>query len=97
MAIVVVNRGSDWNQELYDQLFELVIPDTASPPRGLLGHYAGPGEGGWQVVDVWESREDWDRFRDEKVMPAAQEHGMPPFDSEIVEVHNMLVPEQSRA
>lgn len=36
-------------------------------PKGMLFHVAGPIEGGWQVIDVWESEEAWHRFRDEKL------------------------------
>lgn len=32
------------------------------PPEGLIFHPAGPIEGGWRVLDFWESREAFDRF-----------------------------------
>ncbi len=33
-------------------------PDS---PDGMLFHVAGPMEGGWRVIDVWESEEAWHR------------------------------------
>jgi hypothetical protein len=27
-------------------------------------HSAGPSEGGWYIYDVWESKEDFQRFMD---------------------------------
>ena len=33
-------------------------------PKGLLVHAAGPTEEGFRVVDLWASRQDWERHRD---------------------------------
>jgi hypothetical protein len=33
-------------------------------PDGLLLHAAGPTDEGFRVIDVWESRAAWERFRD---------------------------------
>ena len=44
---------------------------------GQLVHFAGPVEGGWRVVNVWESQEIADNFAKEKVIPARQKVGMP--------------------
>ena len=44
------------------------------PPDGLIYHAAGELEGGrWQAVSVWESKEDFDRFLEARLMPAVQE------------------------
>ena len=32
-------------------------------PSGLLFHVAGPTDEGFRVIDIWASREDWERFR----------------------------------
>jgi hypothetical protein len=32
-------------------------------PGGLLLHVAGPTDEGFRVIDIWASREDWERFR----------------------------------
>jgi hypothetical protein len=47
----------------------------ADPPAGLIFHSAGPIDGGWGVLDFWESREAFDRFAAERLQPAAQELG----------------------
>jgi hypothetical protein len=44
------------------------------PVEGLLAHIAGQGEGGFRVVDVWESEEAFRRFG-ETLMPILQEIG----------------------
>ena len=45
----------------------------AEPPAGLIVHTAGfTGTGLFRVFDVWESEKDWQRFREERLMPAIQ-------------------------
>lgn len=42
-------------------------------PEGLLVHVAGDaGEGGWYIYDIWESHEDWERYRDSELAPALE-------------------------
>ena len=48
-------------------------------PEGMILHSAGQGEQGFYVYDVWESREAFDRFMEEKLGPAmAEAMGGPP-------------------
>lgn len=44
------------------------------PPQGLVFH-AGPIDEGWGVIDIWESREHFDRFPEGRLAPAIQELG----------------------
>jgi hypothetical protein len=41
-------------------------------PDGLIVHTAGQSPQGWYVYDVWESKEDFERFAQEKVGPASE-------------------------
>ena len=51
------------------------------PPAGLIFHWAGDVDGKWTVMNVWESREAYDRFRDERLFPAIRQvSGMDPAD-----------------
>lgn len=98
MAILIVHQGADWNQDLYDRTMERVIPDPSNPPDGMLAHFAGPGQnGGWKVADIWESEAQWERFRDETLIPAVQEIQAPGFDTDIGELHNKIVAERAAA
>ena len=95
MPILITHRGADWNQELYDRTMERVIPDPSNPPEGMIATYGGPSQtGGWKVTDIWESEAHWERFRDETLIPVAQEIQAPPFDSDIGELHNQIVAER---
>ena len=63
MAIVFVQDVEGGTQEIYDKIQEK-MDAHANPPAGLIIHTAGPTETGWRVVDVWESEEALQRFRD---------------------------------
>ena len=39
-------------------------------PKGLVVHLVVKTESGLRHTNVWESQADWDRFRDEQVMPS---------------------------
>ncbi len=65
-------------------------------PEGLILHVAGPYDGHWRSVSVWESELAYTRFRDERVVPAVQRTlsadlaGAGPPPSESFEVQHML-------
>jgi hypothetical protein len=45
----------------------------------LIFHWAGEVDGRWTITDVWETREAYDRFREERLFPAIQKvSGMDP-------------------
>jgi len=48
-------------QEQFDEVNRHVDP-AGDPPDGLLFHASGPIDGGWGVLDFWESREAFDAF-----------------------------------
>jgi hypothetical protein len=52
------------------------------PVKGVLMHIAGPMQGGWRVVDVWESEESFRRFG-EVLMPMAAKIGFPMTEPKI--------------
>lgn len=62
----------------------------AGPPAALF-HWATQTDKGLRVIDVWESREAFDRFAQEQIGPYSQEVGMPgPPQTTFYEVHNYL-------
>jgi quinol monooxygenase YgiN len=76
-------------QEQYDRVREQAAPGNRPPP-GLLYHVAGPIEGGWRVVEVWESQEAFERFFNEKLGQALQQVGMPSLEPQVFPVHNTM-------
>jgi hypothetical protein len=55
------------NEEMYGQIKSRLGTET---PAGLICHLAIPHGGGLRYVDVWESREQWERYRIDVVEPA---------------------------
>jgi hypothetical protein len=74
MAYVIVNDFEGGTREQYDATTAVVHPAGGLPP-GQTHHYAGPSTNGWVVVAVWESKEIWEKFRDETLLPAFQGGG----------------------
>ena len=46
------------------------------PIKGMIVHAAGTSPNGVYSLDVWESKEDSDRFFAERLMPAMQQLGI---------------------
>ncbi|MGH2831614.1 MAG: hypothetical protein ACRDK2_02485 [Solirubrobacteraceae bacterium] len=82
-------------QEQYDAIHGQMDID-ADPPEGLIFHSAGPIEGGWGVIDFWESRDAFDRFAGSRLQQAIQELGDSGFqgapDIKEFEVHHISKP-----
>jgi hypothetical protein len=76
MAIVVANTMKGQTQETYDAVIGKVM-DGGKLPQGCQVHIAGPVSEGWRVITVWDSEDDFNRFREEKLIPALREAGAP--------------------
>jgi hypothetical protein len=55
--------------EQYAVVLNAVHPDSQLP-AGQLSSAAGPCDGGWLISAVWESREAFEIFVAERLMPA---------------------------
>ena len=91
MAIGIRIKIHDVTAELFDQLNAVVDPD-ANPPAGLIFHASGPVDGGWGVLDFWESRADFDAFapRIAEGMATAGTEPQGPPDIKEFPVHEMI-------
>src|ERR1051325_749226 len=72
MSYIMVMENPDWTQDEYDQITSKLSLDSpdAEWPQGCLKHFAGPSEnGGWCVVDEWESKEDFQNFFENRLKP----------------------------
>ncbi len=78
-------------QEQYYTVLEQLNLGGRMPPGGI-SHAAGPIEGGWRVVDVWESEEAFETFFRERLEQAMQNAGMPRPEVESWQVYSTLEP-----
>lgn len=47
-----------------------------APVKGLILHAGGPSERGVHSLDVWDNKEDSERFFAERMLPALQQLGI---------------------
>jgi hypothetical protein len=74
MAVAVMVEAPGMNATQYDSAIKDVMPN-GQPPKGCQSHVAGPMDGGWRVVDVWDSQEDFDAFAHSALAAAFQKIG----------------------
>jgi quinol monooxygenase YgiN len=60
MPIAMLAQIPDLTAEQYEAVVKKV--NQAGTPAGALVHAAGPVEGGYRVVEVWQTREAADTF-----------------------------------
>jgi hypothetical protein len=63
--IQTVADGGSW-----DDYLRVAEEVGEGAPPGLIVHVAGPFEGGFRIIDVWESQSDYDSFLEQRLMPA---------------------------
>ena len=74
MAVVIANVIKGADQDFYDQVNPKVM-SGGKLPDGCQVHIAGPVDDGWRVITVWDSEEQFQQFRNEKLIPAIREIG----------------------
>lgn len=72
MAFAVIHRFPGGTKEQYEASIAAVHPGEGLLPEGQLYHVAGPSDGVWTIMAVFDRKESWERFRDEKLMPTMQ-------------------------
>ena len=61
MTIGIRMKFSGVTEEQFDAMHDVINPERETP-AGLVFHASGPIDGGWGVIDFWESRADFDAF-----------------------------------
>lgn len=89
MAIIAVFEVPGMTADQFDEVWARLEEAGQAKPEGRTFHVAGPAEGGWLVVDVWESEERLGRFA-ETLMPVLAGVGVTPPRPRIHPVHYLL-------
>jgi hypothetical protein len=76
MAVGIRIKLAGVDQATFDDIERAVDP-AGNQPDGLIFHASGPIEGGWGVLDFWQSRAHFDRFAQERIGPAVAAGGVP--------------------
>lgn len=93
MAIAVDLNFPGATADQYDAAVKAIGHGAPGTPHvgGALFHWAAVTSDGVRVVDVWDSREQFERFSQEKIVPAVEQAGMPAPEIQFFDIHNYLV------
>jgi hypothetical protein len=69
MAYAVVHHFPGGTKEQYEASLAAVHPGKDQLPKGQIFHAAGASPGGWTIVAIHDSKETWERFKNEILMP----------------------------
>ena len=94
MATGMLIEFNDMDEKRYERVNEL-LGLYQNPPKGLLLHSAGPIPGGWRVFDMWESKEAFQQFFNERLQNVLRQAGAtaPPTRQEFFPIHNAYAPQ----
>jgi hypothetical protein len=92
MAFVRLFDNPEGTQEQYDAASQQLGITAENLPGGGVLHVAGPSpNGGWRVVEVWESEEAAQKFDEETLLPLLQSVGVDRPEPETWTVHNLVM------
>jgi hypothetical protein len=90
VAVAMMVDNPAGSREVYEKIRARL---GLEKPAGGIFHVAGPSpNGGWRVIEVWESEEAATRFFRERFIPALEALGLtgPPPEQEFWPVHNAM-------
>ena len=90
VAVEMNFRGATMGQ--YDRILEKMGLSPGGPvPKGAISHWVAKTDDGMRVVDVWETKEQFERFAQEQIGPYAKEVGIAGEPTiRFYDVHNYL-------
>ena len=92
MAVGVVMDFEGGTLDQYDQVIQKMGLERGGPmPDGGIFHWVTQTDRGLHVTDVWESREQFDRFAQEQIGPYTAEVGLSEPRIEFYDAHNYLI------
>lgn len=68
----IVHHFPGGSEAQYEASRAAAHPSDGSLPEGQLFHAAGPSADGWMILAIHESKESWEQFRDDTLMPLLQ-------------------------
>jgi hypothetical protein len=89
--VVVIFTSPDMTAKDYDQIWDDLRAAGQSNPKGLISHvgFAKP-EGGWMVVDAWESADAFSEFG-KTLVPIIQKTGRQVPPPQVLPAHYVLL------
>jgi hypothetical protein len=76
MPVLVNGEEPGMTSEQDDAMVD-ALDLAQNPPAGGRFRLSGPMDGGWRIVSLWESREHFEAFLEERLNPAREATGRP--------------------
>ena len=92
MPVAVEMNFGGATLDQYDQVLEKMgLTPGGSVPPGAISHWVAKTDDGIRVVDVWETRDKFERYAQEKIVPYSKEAGFPGEpETRFYDVHSYL-------
>lgn len=93
VATCLVVDNIDESREEFESVMKHLGQTGPIPPTGASLLVAGPAEGSWRVISIWDSPESLQRFFGERLAPAYKDAGLSLDGAKrsTFEVHTLLV------
>jgi hypothetical protein len=99
MPVAIVQQMPEgFTSETYDAVQEKA-GISSNPPSGLIFHTLGSADGKWVIVDVWDSEDQFNEFREGTLNPALESvvgsemfNAMPTPERDFYETHSVVKP-----
>ena len=92
MAIGALFEVPGFTQENYEAVSAALGDEQ---PVGSYFHISGPIDGGWRVIEVWESEQAQSSFQRERLDPAFDQVGLDRVRPAFFPVHQTLPPPEA--
>jgi len=87
-AVLCILSGNGFTKEMYEELKKEVDWEH-NKPKGEIFHAIGfDNSGGYHVVDIWESEQDFNSFINSTIKPVMDKFNAPMPKAEIIPIHN---------
>lgn len=91
MAVAVEANFPGATTEQYDEAVKAMGLTSGGQHSGALFHWATKTDSGVRVTDVWESKEQFERFAQEQILPVSEQVGLPEPEIRYIDVHAYMV------
>jgi hypothetical protein len=93
MAVAIEMNFKGATIDQYDQVNEKMGLTGGSTPPGAISHWVAKTDDGIRVVDVWETKDVFDRFAADQMGPYTREAGIDEEpEMRVYDIHNHLTP-----
>jgi len=92
MAAVVMTDVPGADTAMADGMREAGVVDAMQTAKGFRGHWSGATDGGYRVIELWDSREDYQAWYDGTIAPNLPP-GVEPEAPKFFEAHLEITPE----